>query len=301
VELTAPSLRGAAVATLLGLSPALWPRVATAQLPALAEVTTQYLPGSRVPDSGGLQAQVTSYDAALNLPLALGESTFLVAGALYHVDSISYAQAPLGFTELNALHAIDFPILLVQLLSPQWSLSMRVWPGAASDAGELDRDALRVGALAMLSWSPHSRLTLGGGPLASYAFGQLLPLPLIYVDWKPKPWFRIEASVPAFASALFTPGDRWELGVEADVNGNEYAIREPEIRDQYPCRARAADDPQTLHDETRADARSCLDHLAYSVVAAGVVARFRIVSCASRRSGLPPSAARSSRGPASLT
>jgi Domain of unknown function (DUF6268) len=220
---------------------------------------------------------VASYDAAFNVPLTLGASTFLIPGAQYHVDSISYADAPGGLSQLNALHAVDFPLLFVQLLSEKWSLAVRVWPGAASDFGTFDDDALRVGGLAMLSWSPHAGLTLGGGPLASYAFGQLLPLPLAYVDWKPKPWLRVEASLPASASALFTPGNRWELGAQADVNGNEYSIRTPDIRDRPPCRA-TPDAPATAESEARVDSARCLDHLAYSVIAAGAVARLRILS-----------------------
>lgn len=260
---------------MLGL---LWSAVAQAQLPALAEGSTQYLPPSEVPASGGLKAQVASYDAAVNVPLTLGESTFLIPGAAYHVDSISYSGAPPGFTPLNALHAVDVPVLFVRRLSEKWSLSLRVWPGVASDFGGFDASALRVGGLALLAWSPHARLTLGGGPLASYAFGQLLPLPLAYVDWKPKAWFRVEASLPAFASVLFTPGKRWELGLHADVNGNEYSVRKRDISGAYPCRAAPADDPTTTVNEARADAGKCLDHLAYSVVAAGAAARFRLVS-----------------------
>jgi len=252
--------------------------VAQAQLPALAEATSQYLPSSPVPESEGLKAQVTSYDAAVNVPLTLGESTFLIPGVAYHVDSVSYSAPPPGFTPLNALHAVDVPILLVQRLSEKWSLALRVWPGAASDFGRFDSDALRLGGLALLTWSPHGRLTIGGGPMASYAFGQLLPLPLAYIDWKPEPWFRVEASLPAFASVLFAPSKRWELGFYADVNGNEYSVRKRDIRSTYPCRAAAADDPMTTLNEARADVDSCLDHLAYSVLAAGAVARFRLVS-----------------------
>jgi hypothetical protein len=255
------------------------PSLARAQLPPLAETQAQYLPSSEVPDSGGLKSQVASYDAALNVPIVLGETTFLVPGAQYHVDSVSYSGQPAGFTELNALHSVDFPILLVQLLSETWSLSMRVWPGAASDFGAFDTQALRVGGLALLTWSPpRGRVTLGAGPIVTYAFGEMLPLPLVYVDWKPKPWLRVEASLPAFTNVQVALGQRWELGVQADVNGNEYSIRAPELAERYPCRSSPVDDATTTANETKADPASCLDHLAYSVVTAGAVARLRLFS-----------------------
>jgi hypothetical protein len=130
----------------------------------------------------------------------------------------------------------------------------------------------------MVSWSPEGEpLTLGGGALASYSFGELLPLPMTYVDWAPVAGFRIEASLPFFASAIVSLQDRIELGLLADVGGNEYVIRKREIRNRYPC-AVEVDDPSTEANEAVAAPASCTDHLAYSVVAAGAVARVRLFS-----------------------
>jgi hypothetical protein len=254
------------------------PSVAYSQLPPIAEGTLQYLPASEVPGSGGLSAQVASYDAALNVPFVLGEKAFLVPGLQYHVDSVSYTDEPAGFTELNAFHSVDVPVLYVHLLPKKWALSLRVWPGVAGDFDAFDSGLFRVGALAMATWAPSDELVLGAGGVASYAFGQLLPLPTVYVDWKPAPWFRVESSLPFFASALFTVNERWEFGLQGDVNGNEYAIRRGDVRNRYPCKAAEADDPTTGENELLSDPENCLDHLAYSVVAAGIVARFRVVS-----------------------
>jgi hypothetical protein len=258
----------------LGVLPA---PAARAELPPLAEVGVQYLPSSRVPEAGGLGAQVSSYDALFNVPLALGESTFFVPGVQYHVDSVSYSDEPPGFTPLDALHALDLTLLLAQRLNDAWTLSFRVWPGVAGDFEAIDASGLHVGALGMLTGSPGERFTLGGGVLASYAFGQLLPLPILYVDWAPLTVLRVEASLPFFASGVFSFADRVELGLLADVGGNEYSIRKPEIRERYPC-VGGTDDPATPADESRAEPASCTDHLAYSVVAAGAVARVRLFS-----------------------
>lgn len=261
-----------AVAAALSLTGA-----AQAQLPPLVEVSGQYLPSSEVPGSGGLRAQVASYDAVVNVPMVLGENTFLVPGAQYHVDGISYSNEPPGFTPLELLHSVDLAILFAQRLSPKWTLSLRAWPGAAGDFEAFDSGIWRVGGLAMATWSASESLLLGGGAMASYAFGELLPLPLLYAEWKPSRQFRFEASLPFFAGATFTPFERLELGALADVNGNEYAIRDAQIRERYPCRA-GVDDPTTPANEASADPRSCVDHLAYSLIAAGGVARVRLVS-----------------------
>jgi hypothetical protein len=253
------------------------PRDAWAQLPPLAEAATQYVPASHVSEGGGLRAQISSYDAQINVPTVLGKNTFFISGLQYHVDSVSYSREPPGFTPLNALHGIDVTLLLAQRVSDKLTLSFRAWPGVAGDLEALDSGLLHVGALAMLTWSPQKTFTLGGGALASYAFGQALPLPMLYLDWTPRQSFRVEASLPFFASAIFRHAGRLELGALADVAGNEYAIRKREIRERYPCVA-GSDDPNTAGDEARAAPERCADHLAYSVISAGAVARVRLFS-----------------------
>jgi hypothetical protein len=279
-KLLAPRLvsvaRLAAILTLATLL--VWTGTGRAQLPPLAELSSQYVSESEVPGSNGLRAQVSSYDASLNVPLALGARTFLIPGAQYHADSVSYSNTPPGFVALSSLHSLDLSVLLAQVLSERWSLAFRVWPGIAGDFHEFDSRVFRLGGLAMANWSPSERLTLGAGALASYGFGELLPLPMIYADWKPASWFRVEASLPFFATAIARVGDRLELGLQGDVNGNEYAIRQTEIRGRYPCAGSESDDPSTSADETHSDPKECVDHLAYSVIAAGATARIRIVS-----------------------
>jgi len=247
-------------------------------MPPLVEVQAQYVPESEVPGAGGLRAQVSSYDAAFNVPLALGEKTFLIAGGQYHAESVSFSRTPDDFIPMNALHSIDLPVLLAYQLSEKWSLAFRVWPGIAGDFRGFDGGMLRIGGLAMGTWVPSRELSLGAGAMVSYGFGELLPLPVVYADWKPEPWFRVEASLPFFASAIFRIGDRFEVGALGDVNGNEYAIKDGDIRDRYPCRAAENDDPATPVNETRSDSANCTDHLAYSSITAGGVARVRLFS-----------------------
>jgi hypothetical protein len=268
--------RSAAILTLAALL--VWTRTGRAQMPPLAEISSQYVPESEVPDSNGVRAQISSYDASLNVPIPLGARTFLIPGAQYHADSVSYSNVSPGFVELSVLHSLDFPVVLAHMLSERWSLAFRVWPGIAGDFHEFDSSVFRLGGLAMANWRPSEHLMLGAGALASYGFGELLPLPLIYADWRPASSFRVEASLPFFATAIARVGDRLEVGLQADVNGNEYAIRQTEIRDRYPCAGNESDDPSTSADETRSDPDNCIDHLAYSVIAAGGTARVRIVS-----------------------
>lgn len=217
-------------------------RSAEAQMPDLVEMSAQYLPNAPLEDPRPTEVQVTSYDVAMNVPLPLGESTFLIPGAAYHVDSVSFHDAPADFIELRAFHAVDVPLLFVQLLPRDWALSVRVAPGLAGDFLAVDSRMVRINALAMATHGFSDELVVGGGGMTSYAFGSLLPLPVAYVEWKPSPRWSVEAFLPAFVRTRLSLWDRLELGYGAEVQGNAYAVR---------------------------DRRVDFDHVAYSVIAAG--------------------------------
>jgi hypothetical protein len=244
---------------------------AWAQLPDLVDLSAQYMPSVELDEPKPLAAQVSSYDASVNVPLELGPRSFLIPGFAYHLESVSFSNIPAGFAELRSFHALELAFLYVQPLAEQWSLSFRFAPGLAGDFRDLDSGMLRVSALALATHTFSEQLLLGGGALADFSFGTLLPLPAAYLEWKPFQHFQLEAFLPAFVSVQYTLWERLELGARVRVAGNSYAVRDERIRGAWPCRAEPSDDPTTAFDESRADARQCMDHIAYSV---GTVAPF---------------------------
>ncbi|WP_437965641.1 DUF6268 family outer membrane beta-barrel protein [Sorangium sp. So ce260] len=272
------SPRSTLTSRLLALAALLWvvaPGAAWAQFPDLVDLSAQYMPGVALEDPRPARAQVTSYELNVNVPIPLGEKTFLIPGATYHVEAVSYAGALPGFDQLRAFHSVDVPVLFVQLLPRDWSLSLRVAPGLAGDFEGFDGGLARVSALGMLTNVLSERLVLGGGALASYSFGTFLPLPAAYVDWTPTPYFRLEAFVPGFATAKLLFSDRVEIGLRADLAGNAYAVRDARVAGAWPCAAQPADDPATEQDERAARPDQCVDHIAYSVATAGVTVGVR--------------------------
>jgi len=265
------SLSAGAALAALSSSPA-----AHAQFPDLFQASAQYLPGVPVQQPRPTEAQIASYEGALNVPLVLGAHTFLIPGAAYHVDAVSYSKAPAAFIELRAFHSLEVPVLFVQVLPQDWSVSLRLAPGLAADSLDTDLGSLHLSAVALATHSCSERLLLGAGALASYSFGTLLPLPALYVEWTPIDHVRIESFVPAFFDARYTFWDRLELGVRADVAGNSYAVRDERIRKAWPCVPGPADDPATPSDEARADRAECFDHVAYSVGTAELVVGARL-------------------------
>jgi hypothetical protein len=253
-------------AALLASTPAL---PAAGQMPDLVSGAAQYMPGAALEHPRPAEAQVTSYDAAFNVPAPLGESTFLIPGASYHVEAVSFARAPAELVELRAFHAVDGAVLFVQLLPERWSLSLRVSAGIAGDLEAVDGDLVRVNALALATHAFSDRFVLGGGALASYAFGSLLPLPAAYVEWKPDPVLTLEAFLPAFAHVRLALWDRVELGYRAEVAGNAYGIRDERITGAWPCAAT---------DTMPAEPDACFDHVAYSVITMGPTLSLRLFS-----------------------
>lgn len=235
---------------------------ARAQFPDLFELSAQYLPGVpvEVPGAEQARAQITSYDLVLNVPLVLGKTSFFVPGVAYHAEAISYAGLPDGFTDLRAFHGIDLSLLYVQLLSPQWSLAVRLAPGLAGDLTKVDDRTLRLSGAALTTYAASDCLTLGAGVIASYGFGEFLVLPGVYVSWRARDWLTLETMLPAFARATVTPVDGFEVTLRADVAGNTYAVRDRRVTDA--CAGTEGGD--------------CMDHLAYSVVAATLGVSVRV-------------------------
>jgi len=244
---------------------------AWAQLPDLADLSAQYMPSAPLDEPKPLAAQVSSYDASFNVPLQPGARWFLIPGLAYHLESISFSHIPAGFAELRSFHSLELPLLYVQLLPKDWSLSFRIAPGLAGDFHDIDSGSLRVSALGLATHTFSEQLLLGGGAIVDFSFGTLLPLPAAYLEWKPFEHFQLETFLPAFVSVKYTLWERLELGARVQVAGNSYAVRDERIRTVWPCRAERNDDPSTAFDETRADSSQCMDHIAYSV---GTVAPF---------------------------
>ena len=240
-----------------------WPTAVFAQLPNLAELAIQYVPEAQMSEPAGVGTQLATYDVALNVPFVLSEKTFLVPGLSYHVDSVSFSDTPPDFVQLRGFHSLDASLLAVRLLPKRWAVSGRVAVGLAGDFARVDSRMLRTNVVLLGTKGFSDHLVLGGGAIASWAFGALLPLPAIYLDWTPAPWMQLETFIPAFAHWKAKPGTRLEFGLRADVAGNSYAVRDARVLHGPGCTP--ANSLQT-----------CTDHVAYSIGTAGATIAIRL-------------------------
>ena len=239
------------LATILGV--VAWASNAPAQSIELASIGSQYMPSADLRGVPG-KVQVASYDVALNAPIPVAEKTFIIPGLGYHADSVSYSGTAPEFVQLRAFQSIEASALVVQMLPDSWSIAARLATGLAGDFQAVDAGLLRASAVATATHSFSKRFTLGGGAITSFSFGTFLPLPAVFVDWKPFDGFEVESFLPAFAKVHYTVLTRVRFGISGDFNGNEYAVRDPRV------------------------AGSDFDNLAYSVGTAGVTLGVRLFS-----------------------
>lgn len=252
------------------------PAAAKAQPLDLLDLRSEYVPptalgGDRpagaAPWSDADDVQVSTYSVALKLPLTLSDSTLIVPGIGYRLDKLSFSHESPAERELD-LHAFELPLTLIHLLSKDWMLLFQASPGFSSDLGAVQSRALRMQGLGLASHQFSDELVLGGGGAAMFEFGSLLPLPVLYAQWEPTPQVKVEALLPLQAEAKLALGDRFEIGLRADVDGSSYSISDSAIRGSWPCKAEA-DDPATPQNEAQSDPAQCVDHVGYSVATAG--------------------------------
>lgn len=251
---------------------------AAAQVPSLVDLSAQYTPPGRVSDSQATEAQLSSYQLTLNVPVPLSPKRFLILGGSYHVDTVEYSQMPTGVEEDRTFHATELSALMVQVLPERWILLARASGGIAGGFESIDRRMIRYNALVLAAKSLSDELSIGGGVLVTGGYKRFLPLPAIQLNWKPTEDVLVEAFLPAFVNARYTVGNRFEIGARVELTGATYAIRDARDRNQWPCTAQPTDDPGTPDDETMARSNACLDHVSYTVGSAGLLAGVRLTS-----------------------
>ncbi|MEM9072005.1 MAG: DUF6268 family outer membrane beta-barrel protein [Myxococcota bacterium] len=220
--------------------------------PSFADIDLQFAPGIPLPNEESAEARLIGLDINVGVPVPLGERSFLLPGVSYHLDSVSFRNAPL-LSKPPRLHSIEASLRLVQLLPRRWTLTLSAALGLAGDFQSVDSGLLRGNALVLANHKFNERVTLGGGFLATYGFGVFLPLPAIFLRWSPTRRFWLEAFLPAYVRMTVLAHERVETSLVVQVAGQNYAIRE----------ARSAPCPSF---DDGSDA--CLDNIAYSLATA---------------------------------
>lgn len=181
-----------------------------------------------------ITTQVNALAVEAAVPLAAGEGRYVIPGVSYRLDAPRFVDPPEGALPQPFLHEAELTLAVNQRIGEAWSLTGRVGGGLAGDLHAVDRDVLRVTGL-LLGVRTFSEIFQGGAGLAAtYAFGELLPVPLLRLRWDLSETVELDALLPAHAHVVWTPRDRLRLGALAELAGNEYAVRRGEALDVFP-------------------------------------------------------------------
>ncbi|MEN0067610.1 MAG: DUF6268 family outer membrane beta-barrel protein [Myxococcota bacterium] len=199
-----------------------------------------------------ITTEVNSFAMEFGLPIQIAERTYLLPGGSYRLEAPRFVDPPVDALPVPRLHEVEVSLGLLQEVGEHWTLIGQLAGGLAGDLLAVDRDVVRLSGFILAKREISGALRLGFGGAATWAFGQFLPLPLLSLDWEPSDRFTIEALIPAKTVATWRPIDRARLGLFAEIVGNEYAIRLPEIVNGPDCVGPAANPAE------------CVDHLAYT-------------------------------------
>ncbi|MEM6929350.1 MAG: DUF6268 family outer membrane beta-barrel protein [Myxococcota bacterium] len=196
--------------------------------------------------------EVNAFALEFGLPIQIAAGTYLLPGASYRLEAPRFVEPPADALPVPRLHEVDVSLALLQSVGERWTLMGQLAGGLAGDLIAVDRDVVRLSGFVLAKREMSETVRFGLGAAATWAFGQLLPLPLVALDWHPSDRFALVALLPATTTATWRPADRLRLGGFAEIVGNEYAIRLPQIAGGPDCTG-----------PTRNPAE-CVDHLAYT-------------------------------------
>jgi hypothetical protein len=187
-----------------------------------------YFPPARFSDSDapqGVKLQVSSWQTGAAFPLSfVGGRTLILNNLTYEVVTIGYDD-PSGAiaTPIERLHSVTYTLFLIQRLSEKWQLIAVATPGIASDfEGELSGDDVSFTGVLGAKHDFSDRFSLGAGVAYQRNFGDPIPLPFVLVKWAIGPRVALDALLPMNATLLYSPSETFDVGVFAEVGGNEY-------------------------------------------------------------------------------
>ncbi|MEM9697064.1 MAG: DUF6268 family outer membrane beta-barrel protein [Myxococcota bacterium] len=213
-----------------------------------------------------MRTQSTSVSA----PLPLLDHTFLLAGVDYEATTVGFDGVTDADAGLTKFFSSDARLFAVHQFEAPWTLAAGFTIGLAGDFAAVDSSMVRGTAIAYTAYQYDLELSFGGGLALDYSFGQLLPLPLLSLDWEADWGTVVSLLLPASFDVLQRFGDRFEVGIVGDLGGTSFAVRGGATADRWPCVASVEEGPSRPE--------LCLDNVAYSTITVGPTAALRLVS-----------------------
>ena len=213
-----------------GVLTALTAAESTSAAEPLAGASFEFMPRSSLADPpaqlSDYRVQVSTLKIFANAPLSVDDQpgTAVIAGIKYDVTFVGQNGQRVDGTP-QRFHQIGLSLRALQRLGQTWSLLVSLDPALATDFDDLDTDQLRISGAAVINRRFTPTFSLGLGALFNYMFGELLPLPVVALRWRPAAAIKVDMFLPVYLQALYALARRVELGIRAEVDGNRFSVR----------------------------------------------------------------------------
>lgn len=171
-----------------------------------------------------LEIQTSSWSVGAAFPLAFAKGKVLVLNYInYKRTDFSYRNFPPAGTEIEQAKSIEYTFFMIDSLSQKWKLVAVVTPGLASDfKADLSNDDFTFAAVFGFIRRMGRNFQLGFGLAYTPDFGEPLPLPFLYIDWKISSNLNANGIIPTNISLVYKLNPSIDLGVSLKVDGNRY-------------------------------------------------------------------------------
>ena len=218
------------------LASAFAPSLAHAQAAELkpARLEYEFYPTAGVRGLGGpdSEARFQAARASLSLPAPVGDSnTLLIPGLRYTLLDVGQTT-PEGVEAqpVEALHSLVLSLGVLQPLDDRWTLFGQVGGGLAGNlSSEVASDDWVVSAQALAMWRVADAFTIGAGLGYDRRTGDVRPLPLVALDWQPRPDLLLRGIIPQFLALRYRAGRPVTLAIEANLEGERYHLSQDDI------------------------------------------------------------------------
>ncbi|MEP1095453.1 MAG: DUF6268 family outer membrane beta-barrel protein [Cyclobacteriaceae bacterium] len=188
----------------------------------------EYFPSAELvtplPDAPGLEIETSSKYISAAFPLSFQEGKITILNSLnYKKVSFSYENHPINSPVIDQAQYVDYSFFMIDSLNARWKLAAMINPIIASDfESSLSKDDFIVGGILGLIRTVNVKLDWGFGLAYMSDFGTPIPLPFIYLDWRPTPKVIVKGIIPSNLLVGRKMTNWFDLGMELAVDGNRF-------------------------------------------------------------------------------
>lgn len=186
---------------------------------SVAATSFEYYPSAKNGDLPG-ETQLNVARVSAGLPIAVTDSTTLVAGVAYELIDVHPSSA-----KAFQLHAPKASFGVMHDFSERWSALAVAEIGLASDFSDaVGSDDLLLSLTGLATYAFTDSFKVGAGAVYDRRSGTLAPLPALLVKWRISERLRVRGFAPVWLNAEYRAADWLAVGVRSTFEGNRFHL-----------------------------------------------------------------------------